>query len=152
MLRNSNVTKQHTYQPFPPFISASYQYWSNIMKNKVQSLFKMCSSRCTPVREINHRDQMNNLHMPRQLAEQGRSPMCQRIQCVYFYSKVNIHHTAAWFPDQLKVSQRWFFFKEINHECLLHMTCWFQVSPFITQWGRLPLCAVKYLHLIPVNS
>lgn len=48
-----------------------------------------------------------------------RYPMCQGIQSVYFYSKVSIHHITAWFPDQLKVSLRWFFFKDINHGCLL---------------------------------
>lgn len=73
---------------------------------------------------------MNHLHMLQQLGKQG-FPMCQRVQTVYFYSKVSIHHITAWFPDQLKVSLRWFFFKDINHECLLHMTCWYQVSPFI---------------------
>lgn len=62
-----------------------------------------------------------------------RSPMCQRIRSVYFYSKVSIHHITAWFPDQLKVSLRWFFFKDINHECLLRMTCWCQFSPFISE-------------------
>lgn len=68
-----------------------------------------------------------------------RSVMCPRI-----------HRITPRFLDQLKVSLWWFFFKDINHECLLHVTCWDQMS-HVSQEGRLLFYTVKCLHLIPLN-
>lgn len=61
---------------------------------------------------------MNYLYSLKQLGEEGGPPSVEGFG-VCFPSKVGIHHIAAWFPDQLKVSPRCFFFKGINHGCLL---------------------------------
>lgn len=79
----------------------------------------MCSCWCVPVWRVNQKSSNESSLYAEAIRQVRRSPMCQGIQSVYFYSTVSIHHIAAWFPDQLKVSLRWFFFKDINHECLL---------------------------------
>lgn len=61
---------------------------------------------------------MNYLYSLKQLGEEGGLPSVEGFG-VCFYSKVSIHHITAWFPDQLKMSPRCFFFKGINHGCLL---------------------------------
>lgn len=101
---------------------------------------------------------MNHLDVLRQLGEWGGLSCARGLRvciCVCVFWKSKHHHITAWFPDHLKVSLRWFFFRDINRECLLAPHDLLKAaSPFIRGRGNsgVCLCAVKHWSLRPTPT
>lgn len=108
----------------------------------------MCSCRCVPVRKINQKDQMN--HMPRQLGKQGGLPCARGFKVCIFTQKWAFIISQLGFLISLKCPLGDSSLKTLIMNAYY---TWPADTRFLhlSLEGRLPLCAVKYLHLIPLN-